>query len=169
VSLEASRQLDHSFIFAIIVWWPTRGTSLMETERSGNWKLWTCRKWQWPTLRARAHRGNWQPQRNRNFREMLSAWVEHTLLNGAAQIEETGLRLPVSWCALGLKQSTNWPELGFSRGIHRQIWIHVLYLCPYFLKFLLYVRLVVVILESCQTSSTPVEYVPVPQFLERWT
>jgi hypothetical protein len=45
-------------------------------------------------LRARAHQGNWQPQRNRNFLELLSAWVEHMLLNGAAQIEETVL--PVS-------------------------------------------------------------------------
>jgi hypothetical protein len=35
------------------------------------------------------HQGNWQPQRNRNFRELLSAWVEHMLLNGAAQTEET--------------------------------------------------------------------------------
>jgi hypothetical protein len=24
-------------------------------------------------IRARAHQGNWQPQRNRNFRELLSA------------------------------------------------------------------------------------------------
>jgi hypothetical protein len=30
----------------------------------------------------------------RNFRELLSAWVEHVLLNGAAQIEETALPFP---------------------------------------------------------------------------
>jgi hypothetical protein len=36
------------------------------------------------TFRPRAHQGNWQPQRNRNFRELLSAWVEHMLLSGAA-------------------------------------------------------------------------------------
>jgi hypothetical protein len=39
-------------------------------------------------IKAGAHQGNWQPQRNYNFRELLSAWVEHMLLNGAAQIEE---------------------------------------------------------------------------------
>jgi hypothetical protein len=38
--------------------------------------------------RAGAHQGNWQPQRNSNFRELLSAWVEHKLLNGAVRIEE---------------------------------------------------------------------------------
>jgi hypothetical protein len=43
------------------------------------------------SLSARAHQGNWQPQRNSNFREFLSAWFEHMLLNGAAQIEETAL------------------------------------------------------------------------------
>jgi hypothetical protein len=43
------------------------------------------------SFRPRSHQGNWQPQRNRNFRELLSAWVEHMLLNGAAQIEETVL------------------------------------------------------------------------------
>jgi hypothetical protein len=42
-------------------------------------------------LRGRVHHGNWQPQRNRNIRELLSALVEHILLNGAAQIEETAL------------------------------------------------------------------------------
>jgi hypothetical protein len=45
------------------------------------------------SVRARAHQGNWQPQRNSNFRELLSAWIEHMLLNGAAQIEETATRL----------------------------------------------------------------------------
>jgi hypothetical protein len=29
-----------------------------------------------------------QPQHNCSFQELLSAWVEHMLLNGAAQIEE---------------------------------------------------------------------------------
>jgi hypothetical protein len=54
------------------------------------------------SMQARAHQGNWQPQRNRNFRELLSAWVEHM---EQAHIEETAkefsktavaLRLPVS-------------------------------------------------------------------------
>jgi hypothetical protein len=40
-------------------------------------------------IRARAYQGNWQPKWNRNFRELLSAWVEHMLLNWAAQIKET--------------------------------------------------------------------------------
>jgi hypothetical protein len=31
---------------------------------------------------------------NRNFQELLSAWVEHMLLNGAAQIEEMALQFP---------------------------------------------------------------------------
>jgi hypothetical protein len=44
--------------------------------------------------RARAHQENWQPQRNRNFRELLSAGVEHMLLIGAAQFEESALLLP---------------------------------------------------------------------------
>jgi hypothetical protein len=45
-------------------------------------------------LRGRAHQGNWQPQRNRNFRALLlSGWVEHVELNSAAQIEETPTRL----------------------------------------------------------------------------
>jgi hypothetical protein len=35
----------------------------------------------------RAHQGNWQPQRNRNFRELLWDWVEH------AQIEETASQI----------------------------------------------------------------------------
>jgi hypothetical protein len=39
------------------------------------------------------HRGNWQPQRNRDFREMLSDRVEHMLVNGAAQIEKTATQL----------------------------------------------------------------------------
>jgi hypothetical protein len=43
-------------------------------------------------LRARAHQGNWLPQHNHNFRELLSAWVEH--MNGAVQIEENALRFP---------------------------------------------------------------------------
>jgi hypothetical protein len=53
----------------------------------------------WRTLRhdlkarARTHQGNLQPQRNRNFREMSSDWVEHVELNGATQIEETATRL----------------------------------------------------------------------------
>jgi hypothetical protein len=46
------------------------------------------------SLRPRAHQGNWQPQRNRNFRELLSAWVEQMLLNGAAKIEETAFPFP---------------------------------------------------------------------------
>jgi hypothetical protein len=41
-------------------------------------------------LRARAHQGHWQP----HFRELLSAWVEHMSLNGAAHIEETATQLP---------------------------------------------------------------------------
>jgi hypothetical protein len=41
---------------------------------------------QFSSLRERAHQGNWQPQRNRNFQELLSARAEHILLNGAAQI-----------------------------------------------------------------------------------
>jgi hypothetical protein len=45
------------------------------------------------TIRARAHQGNWQPQRNRNFQELLSASVEHKELTGAAQIEETAMQL----------------------------------------------------------------------------
>jgi hypothetical protein len=28
---------------------------------------------------------------NHNFQELLLAWIEHMLLNGAAQIEETAL------------------------------------------------------------------------------
>jgi hypothetical protein len=51
-------------------------------------RVWTGIWIQW-TLRVRAHQGNWQLQRNRNFRELLSAWAEHMSLNGAAQIEET--------------------------------------------------------------------------------
>jgi hypothetical protein len=43
-------------------------------------------------FRARVHQGNWQPQRNRNFREMLSACVECMLPNGAAQVEETAMQ-----------------------------------------------------------------------------
>jgi hypothetical protein len=43
---------------------------------------------------ARAHLEIWQPQRNRNFRKLLSALVEHVLLNGAAEIEETALPFP---------------------------------------------------------------------------
>jgi hypothetical protein len=44
-------------------------------------------------VRARAHQGNWQPQRNRNFRELLSARIEHMLLNGRAKIVETATQL----------------------------------------------------------------------------
>jgi hypothetical protein len=40
------------------------------------------------SFRARAHQANQQPHRNRNFQDLLSAWVEHMLLNGAVQIEE---------------------------------------------------------------------------------
>jgi hypothetical protein len=39
------------------------------------------------------HQGNFQPQRNGNFRALVLAWVEHMLLNGAAQIEETATKL----------------------------------------------------------------------------
>jgi hypothetical protein len=46
------------------------------------------------SVRAGPHQGNWQSQRNRNFRELLSAWVEHVLLNGAAPNEETALSFP---------------------------------------------------------------------------
>jgi hypothetical protein len=38
---------------------------------------------------ARAQKGNWQLQRNRNFRKSLTDGVEHMELNGAAQFEET--------------------------------------------------------------------------------
>jgi hypothetical protein len=41
------------------------------------------------SLRVMAHQGNWQLQRDRNFREFLLASVQHMQLNGAAQIEET--------------------------------------------------------------------------------
>jgi hypothetical protein len=44
------------------------------------------------SLRLSAHQGNWQKQRNRDFRELLSARVEHMILNGGAQIEETATR-----------------------------------------------------------------------------
>jgi hypothetical protein len=47
-------------------------------------------------LRARAHQGNWQPQRNPNFRELLSVLVEHMLLNGAAQIEAANRTIALS-------------------------------------------------------------------------
>jgi hypothetical protein len=40
-----------------------------------------------------AHQGNWQPQRNRSFREMLSDAVEHVELNCAAGTEEAAMRL----------------------------------------------------------------------------
>jgi hypothetical protein len=33
--------------------------------------------WFLVVLRPRAHQGNWQPQRNRDFRELLSACVQH--------------------------------------------------------------------------------------------
>lgn len=44
------------------------------------------------TVRARAHQWNWQPQRNRNFRELLD-WVEHLELNWVVQIEEMATQL----------------------------------------------------------------------------
>jgi hypothetical protein len=53
--------------------------------------------WLLAWLRERAHHGNWQPQRNRNFRKLLSDWVEHVELNGAAQIEETATQLAEVW------------------------------------------------------------------------
>jgi hypothetical protein len=78
-------------------------------------------QWQASLLaRPRAHKGNWQPQRNRNFRELLLAWVEHMLLNGATHTEETALPFPqfallhsvncvqlrlitILWCAVALR------------------------------------------------------------------
>jgi hypothetical protein len=45
------------------------------------------------TFRLGAHQGNWQPQRNRDFREVLSATVEQMLINWAAQIEENATQL----------------------------------------------------------------------------
>jgi hypothetical protein len=48
--------------------------------------------WTRVTVWSSANWGNLQPQRNRNFRELLSAWVEYMLVNGAAQIEETALQ-----------------------------------------------------------------------------
>jgi hypothetical protein len=42
---------------------------------------------------GRGHQGKWQLQRNHNFLELLSASVEHMLLNGAVQIEETAMQL----------------------------------------------------------------------------
>jgi hypothetical protein len=64
------------------------------------------------SVRARAHQGNWQLQRNRNFRELLSVRVEHMLLNGAAHTEKTAtlhsvtcvqLRLIISEIAVALQ------------------------------------------------------------------
>jgi hypothetical protein len=49
----------------------------------------------WHSLRPRAHQGNWQPQQNHDFWEVLSARVEHVLVNGAVQIEETATQ--ISW------------------------------------------------------------------------
>jgi hypothetical protein len=47
------------------------------------------------TIRVRAHHGNWQPQRNRNFREFYQPELnEHMLQNEAAQIEETATQFP---------------------------------------------------------------------------
>jgi hypothetical protein len=40
-------------------------------------------------LKTRAHQWKWQLERKSNFWELLSEWVEHLELNGAAQIEET--------------------------------------------------------------------------------
>jgi hypothetical protein len=48
------------------------------------------------SVRPRAHPGNWQPQRNRDFRELLSAGVGLMLVNGAVQIEETATQLAES-------------------------------------------------------------------------
>jgi hypothetical protein len=45
------------------------------------------------TLRPGAHQGKWQLKRKHDFREVLSAWVEHMLICGAAHIEETETQL----------------------------------------------------------------------------
>jgi hypothetical protein len=39
-------------------------------------------------------RGHTKETGTRDFRELLSAWVEHMLLNGAAQIEEKAMQFP---------------------------------------------------------------------------
>jgi hypothetical protein len=39
-------------------------------------------------------RGHTKETGNRNFWELLSAWVEHMLLNGAAHIEEMATQFP---------------------------------------------------------------------------
>jgi hypothetical protein len=44
-------------------------------------------------VRPGAHQGNWQLKRNRDFREVLSAGVEHMLVNGGTHIEETETQL----------------------------------------------------------------------------
>jgi hypothetical protein len=46
-----------------------------------------------PTVRSGAHQENWQPQRNRDFRELLLALAEHMFVKGAAQIEEKATQL----------------------------------------------------------------------------
>jgi hypothetical protein len=41
-------------------------------------------------------RGHTKETGNRSFRVLLSAWVEHMLLNGAAEIEETALNIELN-------------------------------------------------------------------------
>jgi hypothetical protein len=85
-------------------------------------------KWKWPlwngnnnsrvrskirvlcTWRAKAHQGNWQLQYNRDFQELLSAWVEHITEwssanwgNCIAVRLRCGCQLP--WCTLWLKST----------------------------------------------------------------
>jgi hypothetical protein len=71
--------------------------------------IWTQLNLTGPRPRLRARQGNWQLQRNRNFRELLSAWIEHMWLNGTAQIGKLHCRFlscQFPRCTLGLRDIT---------------------------------------------------------------
>jgi hypothetical protein len=57
--------------------------------------LYSPNNWQHGKVTRKAE-GNWQPQRNHNFRELL-AWVEHLFRDRAAQIEETATPFNSGW------------------------------------------------------------------------
>jgi hypothetical protein len=93
VAICSSETSSFSGLHSVISQYPV--DSILHNHRCKNLKFYKTRPdhstwWKWSMLLGRGHI---KEIGNRNFRELLSTWVEHMLLNGAAQIEQTATQL----------------------------------------------------------------------------
>jgi hypothetical protein len=84
ISESARRMPRHYFKCATTSYLQPNIFNLQKWLHTSNVKRWREKTdWSLTPFSARAHQGNWQPHRNCNFRELLSASVELVELNAA--------------------------------------------------------------------------------------